>query len=87
MKPRNVKLPTTFEAALQEFEQIVLTLESGGTPLEESLQAYERGMALRHFCEETLTQAEQKIRLLENGSLRELTPTSQEVITPTDDLN
>jgi exodeoxyribonuclease VII small subunit len=71
MKAHPSKLPTSFEAALQELEGIVQTLEDGGAPLEESLKAYERGMILRNYCQETLGQAEQKIRILENGALRE----------------
>jgi exodeoxyribonuclease VII small subunit len=63
--------PASFEAALQELEAIVRTLEDGGAPLEASLQAYERGMALLKHCQETLGQAEQKIRLLEGGTLQD----------------
>jgi exodeoxyribonuclease VII small subunit len=63
--------PPSFEAALQELEAIVRTLEDGGAPLEASLQAYERGMALLKHCQETLGQAEQKIRLLDDGTLRD----------------
>lgn len=71
MKPNSTKPPASFEAALQELEGIVQTLENGGAPLEEALKAYERGMALRNYCQETLAQAEQKIRILENGALRD----------------
>jgi exodeoxyribonuclease VII small subunit len=71
MKAHSSKPPVSFEAALQELEGIVQTLEGGGAPLEESLKAYERGMALRNYCQETLGQAEQKIRILENGALRD----------------
>lgn len=77
MKPNSAKPPASFEAALQELEAIVQTLEGGGAPLEESLKAYERGMALRNYCQETLGQAEQKIRLLEQGSLRDFSASSE----------
>ncbi len=66
------KPPPSFEAALQELEGIVQTLESGGAPLEDSLKAYERGVSLLGYCQATLGQAEQKIRILDNGSLRDL---------------
>ena len=66
--------PASFEAALQELETIVQSLESGGTALEVSLQAYERGMLLMGYCENTLAQAEQKIRLLQQDSLRDFHP-------------
>jgi exodeoxyribonuclease VII small subunit len=71
MKPTLPHPPASFEAALQELESIVRTLEGGATPLEESLKAYERGIALRDYCQQTLGQAEQKIHLLENGVLRD----------------
>lgn len=71
MKQAAAKPPATFEAALKELEGLVQTLENGGAPLEESLQAYERGMALLRHCQETLTRAEQKIRILDGGELRE----------------
>lgn len=72
MKAPNPKPPASFEAALQELESIVQTLEGGGAPLEDSLKAYERGTGLLNFCQTTLGQAEQKIRILDNGTLRDL---------------
>jgi exodeoxyribonuclease VII small subunit len=63
--------PASFEAALQELERLVQTLENGTAPLEESLQAYERGTVLLNYCQATLGQAEQKIRILDNGQLRD----------------
>ncbi len=70
--------PASFEAALQELERIVQAMESGDAPLEESLANYERGMALLKTCQERLTAAEQKIRMLEDGSLRELAGGSED---------
>ncbi len=63
--------PASFEADLQELERIVQAMESGDAPLEESLANYERGMALLKTCQERLAAAEQKVRMLENGSLRD----------------
>jgi exodeoxyribonuclease VII small subunit len=67
MKSSSAKPPASFEAALQELETIVQSLESGGAPLEDSLKSYERGMALLKFCQGTLGQAEQRIRILDGG--------------------
>ena len=64
------KPPISFEAALQELESLVQTLESGGAALEDSLKAYERGVVLLKHCQETLVQAEQKIRILDGNTLR-----------------
>jgi exodeoxyribonuclease VII small subunit len=69
MKSAASKPPASFEAALQELERLVQTLESGGAALEDSLKAYERGMQLLKHCQEALSQAEQKIRILDGGQL------------------
>lgn len=66
------KPPASFESALKELEGIVQSMEDGSAPLEESLKSYERGMVLLDFCQTTLAQAEQKIRLLDGGQLRDL---------------
>ena len=71
MKPISAKPPASFEVALQELEGIVQTLEGGGASIEDSLKAYERGMLLRNYCQETLGQAEQKIQILDAGTLRD----------------
>jgi len=51
----------TFEAALAELEAIVRSLERGDTALEDSLAAYERGVALKTHCETKLREAQAKI--------------------------
>jgi len=68
--------PTAEEvrAALAELESIVQTMEQGNAPLESSLAAYERGTALLRYCQDALSGAEQKIRVLEGQTLRELAP-------------
>ena len=74
--PDSTKTPS-FEAALQELERIVQAMEAGDAPLEESLAAYERGMALLKHCQETLSAAEHKLRILENGVLHEFEPPAE----------
>jgi exodeoxyribonuclease VII small subunit len=71
MKSAVSKPPASFEAALQELERLVQTLESGGASLEDSLKAYERGTTLLKHCQETLAQAEQKIRILDGNQLND----------------
>lgn len=53
-----------FEAALERLEQIVDTLEAGTLPLEESLKAFEEGVALARRCARYLEEAEKRIELL-----------------------
>jgi exodeoxyribonuclease VII small subunit len=70
--PNPSATPPSFESALQELEAIVQAMEAGNAPLEESLAAYERGIALLRHCQETLSAAERKLQILENGVLRDL---------------
>ena len=51
----------SFESALAELEGIVRNLETGQTALEESIAAYERGVALKSHCEAKLREAQGKI--------------------------
>lgn len=57
----------SFEAALEELEQIIKNLENGKTSLEESISAYERGVALKTHCEKKLGEARMKIEKIITG--------------------
>jgi exodeoxyribonuclease VII small subunit len=54
----------SFESALKELEAIVGRLERGDVELEESINIYERGEALRDHCDRLLKQAEAKVEKL-----------------------
>jgi exodeoxyribonuclease VII small subunit len=54
----------SFERALDELEQLVQKMEKGEQSLDESLAAYERGVALYRECQKALEQAELRVRLL-----------------------
>ena len=61
-----------FEDALSELEGLVQRLEKGELPLEDSLAAFERGMALVRQLGDRLTQVEQRVEVLlrsETGKL------------------
>ena len=64
------KTTSSFEEALGELEQLVNRLEAGDISLEESLQAFERGVMLTRTCQKALQEAEQKVQILidKNGS-------------------
>lgn len=49
---------------MQELEALVERLEQGELPLEESLAAFERGVALTRTCQAALKDAEQKVEIL-----------------------
>jgi exodeoxyribonuclease VII small subunit len=65
--------PKNFETALAELDLLVEKMESGALPLEESLVAYQRGTELLKFCEGVLKDAEQKIKVLDGGELKDFT--------------
>jgi exodeoxyribonuclease VII small subunit len=53
-----------FGAALAELDQIVAALESGQLELEDSLERYERGVALLRALQSKLSDAQQKVTVL-----------------------
>jgi exodeoxyribonuclease VII small subunit len=62
--------PTSYEAALQELEQLVGLIESGQLPLEQLLAGYERGAELLKYCREKLQAVEDQIKVLDAGTLK-----------------
>jgi exodeoxyribonuclease VII small subunit len=72
--PRSKTPPDTpsFENAVAELEVLVKSLETGQLPLEESLDAYRRGVELLQCCQNQLKDAEEKVRILDQGQLRPL---------------
>ena len=64
-------VPSTFEAALTELEAVVARMESGELSLEQSLSAYQRGAKLLQYCQAKLNDAQQQVKILEAGVLKE----------------
>lgn len=58
----------SFEQALAELESIVGKLESGQAPLEESIELYGRGAALKAHCETKLEAARLRVEKIVVGS-------------------
>lgn len=58
----------SFEQALAELEGIVARLESGQAPLEDSIQMYERGAALKAHCEKRLEAARLRVEKIVMGA-------------------
>lgn len=54
----------SFEAALEELEGIVKSLETGQGSLARAIESYERGVALRQRCEALLAEAEAKVQAI-----------------------
>ena len=53
-----------FEGSLDELEALVEQMESGELTLEDSLQAFERGIALTRSCQNALKKAELRVQTL-----------------------
>jgi exodeoxyribonuclease VII small subunit len=57
-----------FETAISELENIVNQMETGNLSLEASLDAFKRGAALLQHCQQSLTEAEQQVRILNESN-------------------
>lgn len=57
----------TFEQAMSRLEEIVMALEKGDAPLEDSLALFQEGSKLIGTCSKALDQAQQQIKLLVQG--------------------
>ncbi|UTW56747.1 exodeoxyribonuclease VII small subunit [Kordiimonas sp. SCSIO 12610] len=61
----------TFEVAMAQLEEVVRKLENGSVSLEDSIEYYTRGEALKKHCEAKLSEAEariEKITLAKDGT-------------------
>lgn len=65
--PGNTAAPSPvaeFEQSLAELEALVAKMEGGEQNLDESLRAFERGIALYRQCQSALEQADARVKLL-----------------------
>jgi len=60
-KQNNSISKLSFEQAIKELGNIVAKIEQGEIPLQDSLEQYEKGMALIKHCKAILEKAEKKI--------------------------
>ncbi len=54
----------SFEQALEQLNRIVGLLETGEAGLEDSIRAYERGIALKRHCEARLADAQARVEAI-----------------------
>jgi exodeoxyribonuclease VII small subunit len=67
MRPQTSTEPSKiaeFEASLDELEKLVARMEGGDMSLDESLQSFERGIALFRHCQSALDEAQLRVKLL-----------------------
>ncbi len=57
-----------FEKSLDELESLVARMEKGDLTLEDSVKAFERGMALYQNCQKALDEAELRVDMLLKGN-------------------
>jgi exodeoxyribonuclease VII small subunit len=63
-KPADTSQIAEFEKSLDELEKLVERMEHGDQSLDDSLQSFERGVALYRNCQGALEQAELRVKLL-----------------------
>jgi exodeoxyribonuclease VII small subunit len=69
-KPAVPAEPASYEAALEELEQLVARIESGQMPLDQMLAGYQRGATLLSFCRQRLDAVQDQIKVLDEGTLQ-----------------
>ncbi|AAO08843.1 exodeoxyribonuclease VII small subunit [Vibrio vulnificus] len=63
-KPENM----SFEATIEELDNLVDQLENGDLALDDALKKFERGIALARASQAKLTEAEQRVSILLSDS-------------------
>jgi exodeoxyribonuclease VII small subunit len=71
LKKTGAQKTVDYESAMAELEQIVADMEAGKLSLEDSLAAYKRGAELLAMCRSKLEDAQQQVRVLEDGVLKD----------------
>ena len=61
----------SIEARLSELEAILEELESGDLELDQALKRFEQGVKLSRECQNTLEDAEMKIKILMDNELKD----------------
>ena len=59
--PAETSQVAEFEKSLDELEQLVVRMEQGELSLDDSLQSFERGIALYRNCQSALDQAKLRV--------------------------
>lgn len=62
--------PNSFEEAMDQLKALVEEIEKGTMPLEHSVEAYQKGVALVKYCTEQLKKVENQISVLDKDLLK-----------------
>ena len=72
MDANNLENALSLEKAFDELDELIAQLEKPDNTLETSFQAFEKGMQLVKFCNESIDQVEKKVLVLsQDGELHE----------------
>ena len=82
-------IPSNFEDALSELDDIVSALEEDAVPLAELVRQYDRGMKLLSACQGKLDEAKQRVEVIGQKQLptRDDNDAGSEFPSPTQDEN
>lgn len=61
----------TFTESLKELQNAATEIGRQATTLEDSIRLFEQGMKEAEYCRKVLDDAEQKIRIYENGEIKD----------------
>ena len=64
MSKKNPDTQPNYEEAIAELEGIVRQMESENLPLAQALTAYKRGAEFLKICQQSLSDAEQQVRIV-----------------------
>jgi exodeoxyribonuclease VII small subunit len=65
--PGDAEASLSFEAAIEEVEEIVREMENDEIPLESLLRRYERGTRLVQVCQRRIDEAQARIEMIASG--------------------
>ena len=57
----------TFEDAMKELENLVVSLDKGDVSLDEAIAAYDRGSQLKDHCQKKLNEAKMKVETIQSS--------------------
>lgn len=80
MEKNTVPVAKTFEDALKELEDIVEKFENNAWTLEESVEAYKRGVLLKDFCASKLEEAKLVLETVAKTSSKTMGPENGESV-------
>lgn len=85
MPKKKSKQEFTFEEAVTELEEIVISMEEDQLPLQALVDKFERGAKLHQDCEAFLTSAKKRLEVIANNTTENTTPATQKSTSNDDD--